>query len=168
MEYGEGKTGCYRILIKGYQWIWATTRSYISFNHWNSKPEIYCSTTKVIRLVFEEPFSFCLPPWSNTRPLFPYRPFLSRLLYLRRAKPFMWKFVLSTEIIFVWKVLREDSFRNRGTENGELSSPIPWLQRFPLLFLKHGSYCRAVTNFSSKRGIAKSSRGIKKSLLLQP
>ena len=56
MEYGEGKTGCYRILIKGYQWIWATTRSYISFNHWNSKPEIYCSTTKVIRLVFEEPF----------------------------------------------------------------------------------------------------------------
>ena len=57
MEYGEGKTGCYRILIKGYQWIWATTRSFISFNHWNSKPEIYCSTTKIIRLVFEKPFS---------------------------------------------------------------------------------------------------------------
>lgn len=66
MEYGEGKTGCYRILIKGYQWIWATTRSYISFNHWNSKPEIYCSTTKVIRLVFEEPFFFFLILDSST------------------------------------------------------------------------------------------------------
>ncbi|XP_078355759.1 uncharacterized protein LOC144640527, partial [Oculina patagonica] len=50
MEYGEGKTGCYRIMIKGFQCVWVTTRSYISFNHWNSKPEIYCSTTKAISI----------------------------------------------------------------------------------------------------------------------
>ncbi|XP_068701676.1 neuronal PAS domain-containing protein 2-like isoform X2 [Montipora foliosa] len=48
MEYGEGKTECYRLRIKSGQWTWAKTRSYIAFNHWNSKPEIYYSTTKMI------------------------------------------------------------------------------------------------------------------------
>lgn len=51
MEYGESKTDCYRMMIKSGQYLWAKTRSYISFNHWNSKPEIYCSTTKIIRFV---------------------------------------------------------------------------------------------------------------------
>lgn len=58
MEYGEGRTDCYRLMTKCGQWTWAKSRSYIVFNHWNSKPEIYCSTTKMIRYSVHQAF-FC-------------------------------------------------------------------------------------------------------------
>lgn len=49
LEDGEGETGDYRLLTKGSQWIVIKTSSYISYNHWNSKPEFICSTHQMIR-----------------------------------------------------------------------------------------------------------------------
>ncbi|EDO35405.1 predicted protein [Nematostella vectensis] len=48
LEYGESKSGPYRMRCKDNQWIWLKSRSYVSYNHWNSKPEFFCSTNQVV------------------------------------------------------------------------------------------------------------------------
>ncbi|KXJ22463.1 Neuronal PAS domain-containing protein 2 [Exaiptasia diaphana] len=48
LEYGECKTEPYRMRSKGHQWIWMKSRSFISYNHWNSKPEFICSTNMAV------------------------------------------------------------------------------------------------------------------------
>ncbi|XP_028397626.1 neuronal PAS domain-containing protein 2-like [Dendronephthya gigantea] len=48
LEDGEGETEDYRLLTKGSQWIVVKTSSYISYNHWNSKPEFICSTHHLV------------------------------------------------------------------------------------------------------------------------
>uniref|UniRef100_UPI00398E706F neuronal PAS domain-containing protein 2-like n=1 Tax=Pristiophorus japonicus TaxID=55135 RepID=UPI00398E706F len=48
MQFGKGKSCCYRFLTKGQQWIWLQTRNYITYHQWNSKPEfIVCTHTLV-------------------------------------------------------------------------------------------------------------------------
>ncbi|XP_067889973.1 neuronal PAS domain-containing protein 2-like isoform X2 [Heterodontus francisci] len=48
MQFGKGKSCCYRFLTKGQQWIWLQTRYYITYHQWNSKPEfIVCTHTLV-------------------------------------------------------------------------------------------------------------------------
>ncbi|XP_055493138.1 neuronal PAS domain-containing protein 2-like isoform X1 [Leucoraja erinacea] len=48
MQYGKGKSCCYRFLTKGQQWIWLQTHYYITYHQWNSKPEfIVCKHTLV-------------------------------------------------------------------------------------------------------------------------
>ena len=49
LDDGEGETEDYRILTKGCQWIVIKTSSYISYNHWNCKPEFICSTHQLVR-----------------------------------------------------------------------------------------------------------------------
>ncbi|XP_031549342.1 circadian locomoter output cycles protein kaput-like [Actinia tenebrosa] len=48
LEYGECKTEPYRMRSKGDQWLWMKSRSFISYNHWNSKPEFFCSTNVAV------------------------------------------------------------------------------------------------------------------------
>lgn len=48
MLKGQGKSGYYRFLTKGQQWIWLQTDFYISYHQSNSKPEYVVCTHKVV------------------------------------------------------------------------------------------------------------------------
>ncbi|XP_041055721.1 neuronal PAS domain-containing protein 2-like [Carcharodon carcharias] len=48
MQFGKGKSCCYRFLTKGQQWIWLQTRFYITYHQWNSKPEFIVCTHKLV------------------------------------------------------------------------------------------------------------------------
>ncbi|XP_055463307.1 neuronal PAS domain-containing protein 2 [Psammomys obesus] len=48
MQFGKGKSCCYRFLTKGQQWIWLQTRYYITYHQWNSKPEFIVCTHSVV------------------------------------------------------------------------------------------------------------------------
>ncbi|XP_075161247.1 circadian locomoter output cycles kaput protein Clock isoform X2 [Haematobia irritans] len=71
MLVGKVKTGFYRFLTKGQQWIWLQTDSYISYNQFNNKPEYVVCTHKVInylevlkhkKLEGQKPTSTCMNP----------------------------------------------------------------------------------------------------------
>uniref|UniRef100_A0A8C0EVU9 Neuronal PAS domain protein 2 n=1 Tax=Bubo bubo TaxID=30461 RepID=A0A8C0EVU9_BUBBB len=47
MQFGKGKSCCYRFLTKGQQWIWLQTHYYITYHQWNSKPEFIVCTHMV-------------------------------------------------------------------------------------------------------------------------
>lgn len=49
MQFGKGKSCCYRFLTKGQQWIWLQTHYYITYHQWNSKPEFIVCTHMVVR-----------------------------------------------------------------------------------------------------------------------
>ncbi|XP_063809523.1 neuronal PAS domain-containing protein 2 [Pseudophryne corroboree] len=49
MQFGKGKSCCYRFLTKGQQWIWLKTHYYITYHQWNSKPEFIVCTHSVVR-----------------------------------------------------------------------------------------------------------------------
>lgn len=51
MQFGKGKSCCYRFLTKGQQWIWLQTHYYITYHQWNSKPEFIVCTHMVVRYV---------------------------------------------------------------------------------------------------------------------
>lgn len=51
MQFGKGKSCCYRFLTKGQQWIWLQTHYYITYHQWNSKPEFIVCTHSVVRCV---------------------------------------------------------------------------------------------------------------------
>lgn len=51
MQFGKGKSCCYRFLTKGQQWIWLQTHYYITYHQWNSKPEFIMCTHSVVRYV---------------------------------------------------------------------------------------------------------------------
>nr|XP_033805330.1 neuronal PAS domain-containing protein 2 isoform X2 [Geotrypetes seraphini] len=48
MQFGKGKSCCYRFLTKGQQWIWLQTCYYITYHQWNSKPEFIVCTHTVV------------------------------------------------------------------------------------------------------------------------
>ncbi|KAM9320022.1 neuronal PAS domain-containing protein 2-like [Gastrophryne carolinensis] len=48
MQFGKGKSCCYRFLTKGQQWIWLQTQYYITYHQWNSKPEFIVCTHTVV------------------------------------------------------------------------------------------------------------------------
>ncbi|KAM7239121.1 hypothetical protein CapIbe_010641 [Capra ibex] len=48
MQFGKGKSCCYRFLTKGQQWIWLQTHYYITYHQWNSKPEFIVCTHSVV------------------------------------------------------------------------------------------------------------------------
>ncbi|XP_042316897.1 neuronal PAS domain-containing protein 2 isoform X2 [Sceloporus undulatus] len=48
MQFGKGKSCCYRFLTKGQQWIWLQTHYYITYHQWNSKPEFIVCTHTVL------------------------------------------------------------------------------------------------------------------------
>ncbi|XP_051008705.1 neuronal PAS domain-containing protein 2 [Acomys russatus] len=48
MQFGKGKSCCYRFLTKGQQWIWLQTQYYITYHQWNSKPEFIVCTHSVV------------------------------------------------------------------------------------------------------------------------
>ncbi|XP_056412038.1 neuronal PAS domain-containing protein 2 isoform X2 [Hyla sarda] len=48
MQFGKGKSCCYRFLTKGQQWIWLQTHYYITYHQWNSKPEFIVCTHFVV------------------------------------------------------------------------------------------------------------------------
>uniref|UniRef100_A0A8C3MJ17 Uncharacterized protein n=1 Tax=Geospiza parvula TaxID=87175 RepID=A0A8C3MJ17_GEOPR len=48
MQFGKGKSCCYRFLTKGQQWIWLQTHYYITYHQWNSKPEFIVCTHMVL------------------------------------------------------------------------------------------------------------------------
>ncbi|KAF7253912.1 Neuronal PAS domain-containing protein 2 [Varanus komodoensis] len=48
MQFGKGKSCCYRFLTKGQQWIWLQTHYYITYHQWNSKPEFIVCTHTVV------------------------------------------------------------------------------------------------------------------------
>ncbi|KAJ1118371.1 hypothetical protein NDU88_006562 [Pleurodeles waltl] len=48
MQFGKGKSCCYRFLTKGQQWIWLQTHYYITYHQWNSKPEFIVCTHAVV------------------------------------------------------------------------------------------------------------------------
>ncbi|XP_026563340.1 neuronal PAS domain-containing protein 2 [Pseudonaja textilis] len=48
MQFGKGKSCCYRFLTKGQQWIWLQTHYYITYHQWNSKPEFIVCTHIVL------------------------------------------------------------------------------------------------------------------------
>uniref|UniRef100_A0A8C8BM11 Neuronal PAS domain protein 2 n=1 Tax=Otus sunia TaxID=257818 RepID=A0A8C8BM11_9STRI len=48
MQFGKGKSCCYRFLTKGQQWIWLQTHYYITYHQWNSKPEFIVCTHMVV------------------------------------------------------------------------------------------------------------------------
>lgn len=54
MQFGKGKSCCYRFLTKGQQWIWLQTHYYITYHQWNSKPEFIVCTHSVVRCVKAE------------------------------------------------------------------------------------------------------------------
>lgn len=66
MQFGKGKSCCYRFLTKGQQWVWLQTHYYITYHQWNSKPEFIVCTHAVVR---------CVPPgagpWGGARALPP-------------------------------------------------------------------------------------------------
>ncbi|XP_062864557.1 clock circadian regulator b isoform X2 [Trichomycterus rosablanca] len=49
MQFGKGKSCCYRFLTKGQQWIWLRTHYYITYHQWNSRPEFIVCTHTVLR-----------------------------------------------------------------------------------------------------------------------
>ncbi|XP_061391285.1 circadian locomoter output cycles protein kaput [Musca vetustissima] len=51
MNEGKVKSGYYRFLTKGHQWIWLQTDSYISYNQYTTKPEYVVCTHKVINYI---------------------------------------------------------------------------------------------------------------------
>ncbi|XP_058984465.1 circadian locomoter output cycles protein kaput-like isoform X1 [Musca domestica] len=51
MQEGKVKSGYYRFLTKGHQWIWLQTDSYISYNQYTTKPEYVVCTHKVINYI---------------------------------------------------------------------------------------------------------------------
>ncbi|XP_073836620.1 circadian locomoter output cycles kaput protein Clock [Musca autumnalis] len=51
MHEGKVKSGYYRFLTKGHQWIWLQTDSYISYNQYTTKPEYVVCTHKVINYI---------------------------------------------------------------------------------------------------------------------
>ena len=48
MHTGKGKSGYYRFLTKGQQWIWLQTDFYISYNQYNAKPDYVVCTHRVV------------------------------------------------------------------------------------------------------------------------
>ncbi|XP_051782144.1 neuronal PAS domain-containing protein 2-like isoform X2 [Erpetoichthys calabaricus] len=48
MQFGKGRSCCYRFLTKGQQWIWLQTHYYITYHQWNSKPEFIVCTHTVV------------------------------------------------------------------------------------------------------------------------
>ncbi|XP_045683640.1 neuronal PAS domain-containing protein 2 [Phyllostomus hastatus] len=48
MQFGKGKSCCYRFLTKGQQWIWLQSHYYITYHQWNSKPEFIVCTHSVV------------------------------------------------------------------------------------------------------------------------
>ncbi|KAK1169649.1 neuronal PAS domain-containing protein 2-like [Acipenser oxyrinchus oxyrinchus] len=48
MQFGKGRSCCYRFLTKGQQWIWLQTHYYITYHQWNSKPEFIVCTHAVV------------------------------------------------------------------------------------------------------------------------
>ncbi|XP_053563614.1 60S ribosomal protein L31 isoform X2 [Bombina bombina] len=48
MQFGKGKSCCYRFLTKGQEWIWLQTHYYITYHQWNSKPEFIVCTHTVL------------------------------------------------------------------------------------------------------------------------
>ncbi|KAM4699546.1 large ribosomal subunit protein eL31 isoform 1-T1 [Discoglossus pictus] len=48
VQFGKGKSCCYRFLTKGQQWIWLQTHYYITYHQWNSKPEFIVCTHTVL------------------------------------------------------------------------------------------------------------------------
>uniref|UniRef100_A0A1A9W7P9 Circadian locomoter output cycles protein kaput n=1 Tax=Glossina brevipalpis TaxID=37001 RepID=A0A1A9W7P9_9MUSC len=48
MQAGKAKSGYYRFLTKGQQWIWLQTDFYVSYNQFNAKPEYVVCTHKVV------------------------------------------------------------------------------------------------------------------------
>lgn len=48
MQTGKAKSGYYRFLTKGQQWIWLQTDFYVSYNQFNAKPEYVVCTHKVV------------------------------------------------------------------------------------------------------------------------
>lgn len=62
MQFGKGKSCCYRFLTKGQQWIWLQTHYYITYHQWNSKPEFIVCTHSVVRCVRAG-------GWARGRPL---------------------------------------------------------------------------------------------------
>ncbi|MEE6470301.1 hypothetical protein FKM82_008919, partial [Ascaphus truei] len=48
LQFGKGKSCCYRFLTKGQQWIWLQTHYYITYHQWNSKPEFIVCTHTVV------------------------------------------------------------------------------------------------------------------------
>uniref|UniRef100_A0A0K2U0C5 Clock [Apis mellifera] n=1 Tax=Lepeophtheirus salmonis TaxID=72036 RepID=A0A0K2U0C5_LEPSM len=51
MQTGEVPSCLHRFLTKGQEWIWLQTRYYVTYNHWNAKPEFVVATHKVVRHV---------------------------------------------------------------------------------------------------------------------
>ncbi|XP_021113753.1 neuronal PAS domain-containing protein 2 isoform X4 [Heterocephalus glaber] len=51
MQFGKGKSCCYRFLTKGQQWIWLQTHYYITYHQWNSKPEFIVCTHSVVSVL---------------------------------------------------------------------------------------------------------------------
>ncbi|XP_029460657.1 neuronal PAS domain-containing protein 2-like isoform X2 [Rhinatrema bivittatum] len=51
MQFGKGKSCCYRFLTKGQQWIWLRTHYYITYHQWNSKPEFIVCTHTVVSYI---------------------------------------------------------------------------------------------------------------------
>ncbi|XP_033865328.3 neuronal PAS domain-containing protein 2-like isoform X1 [Acipenser ruthenus] len=49
MQFGKGRSCCYRFLTKGQQWVWLQTLYYITYHQWNSKPEFIVCTHAVVR-----------------------------------------------------------------------------------------------------------------------
>ncbi|KAM7078071.1 neuronal PAS domain-containing protein 2 isoform 2-T2 [Molossus nigricans] len=73
MQFGKGKSCCYRFLTKGQQWLWLQTRYYITYHQWSSKPEFVVCTHSVVsysdvrverrqELASEDPPSQAIPP----------------------------------------------------------------------------------------------------------
>ncbi|MGH0168628.1 UNVERIFIED_CONTAM: hypothetical protein FKN15_064197 [Acipenser sinensis] len=49
MQFGKGRSCCYRFLTKGQQWVWLQTLYCITYHQWNSKPEFIVCTHAVVR-----------------------------------------------------------------------------------------------------------------------
>lgn len=62
MQFGKGKSCCYRFLTKGQQWIWLQTHYYITYHQWNSKPEFIVCTHSVVRYVQAGSLGLCEVP----------------------------------------------------------------------------------------------------------
>ncbi|XP_048209473.1 neuronal PAS domain-containing protein 2 [Perognathus longimembris pacificus] len=73
MQFGKGKSCCYRFLTKGQQWIWLQTHYYITYHQWNSKPEFIVCTHSVVsyadvRVERRQGLALEDPPPETTRP----------------------------------------------------------------------------------------------------
>ncbi|KAK7828463.1 hypothetical protein U0070_008972 [Myodes glareolus] len=80
MQFGKGKSCCYRFLTKGQQWIWLQTHYYITYHQWNSKPEFIVCTHSVVsyadvrverrqELALEDPPTEAMHPSALKAPL---------------------------------------------------------------------------------------------------